>query len=311
MTQTLEAEAEETIIRSDVRNVAIVAHVDHGKTTLVDQMLRQSGLFRSEELDKLKGGQHGLIFDSNDQERERGITILAKNCALQYGDYKINLIDTPGHADFGGEVERTLGMADGCLLLVDAAEGPLPQTRFVLKKAFDAGLKPIVVVNKVDRPDARPTEVLNMVYDLFIDVGADDDMLDFPFLYASGRDGWATDKLGEKGETIKPIFDLIIEKVPGPSVKPTAPLQMLVSNIEWSDYVGRIAVGRIYSGSVKRGERVTLMKRDKNVVDQVEKLLVFDKLGKREVEQVSAGEVAAIIGLDEVEIGDTIAALDA
>ncbi|MGL5096621.1 MAG: translational GTPase TypA, partial [Planctomycetia bacterium] len=311
MTQTLEAEAEETIIRSDVRNVAIVAHVDHGKTTLVDQMLRQSGLFRSEELDKLKGGQHGLIFDSNDQERERGITILAKNCALQYGDYKINLIDTPGHADFGGEVERTLGMADGCLLLVDAAEGPLPQTRFVLKKAFDAGLKPIVVVNKVDRPDARPTEVLNMVYDLFIAVGADDDMLDFPFLYASGRDGWATDKLGEKGETIKPIFDLIIDKVPGPTVKPTAPLQMLVSNIEWSDYVGRIAVGRIYSGSVKRGERVTLMKRDKNVVDQVEKLLVFDKLGKREVEQVSAGEVAAIIGLDEVEIGDTIAALDA
>src|SRR5262245_18854269 len=202
--------------RNDIRNVAIIAHVDHGKTTLVDEMLRQSGLFRHEELDRLAGGQHGLIMDSNDLERERGITILAKNCAFKIGDIKVNLIDTPGHADFGGEVERVLKMADGAFVLVDAAEGPLPQTRFVLRKAFACGLKPIVVINKIDRPDARPETVLNQVFDLFIELGADDETADFPIIYASGRNGIASKELDTFKETAKdlgPLYEAILEKV--------------------------------------------------------------------------------------------------
>src|SRR5215468_3507393 len=234
--------------RVDVRNVAIIAHVDHGKTTLVDQMMRQSGLFRDSELDKLMGGQHGLILDSNDLERERGITILAKNIALKVGGTKINIIDTPGHADFGGEVERVLKMADGALLLVDAAEGPLPQTRFVLRKAFECGLRPIVVINKIDRPDARPTEVLNAVFDLFADLGADDATLDFPTIYASGRQGIATPDLAVGGTDLRPLMDAILKHVPPPEVDPDGPLQMLVVTLDWSDYVGRIAVGRIVAG---------------------------------------------------------------
>src|SRR6516165_7117170 len=212
--------------RADIRNVAIIAHVDHGKTTLVDQMLRQSGLFRTEELDRLAGGQHGLILDSNDLERERGITILAKNIALQVGGTKINIIDTPGHADFGGEVERVLKMADGALLLVDAAEGPLPQTRFVLRKAFECGLRPIVVINKIDRPDARPTEVLNAVFDLFVELDADDATLDFPTIYASGREGIATTDLAVPPTDLRPLMDAILRHVPPPAVDPNAPLQM-------------------------------------------------------------------------------------
>src|SRR5271168_4301186 len=204
--------------RNDLRNVAIIAHVDHGKTTLVDQMMRQSGLFRSEELDRLAGGQHGLILDSNDLERERGITILAKNIALTVNGTKINIIDTPGHADFGGEVERVLKMADGCLLLVDAAEGPLPQTRFVLRKAFESGLRPIVVINKIDRPDARPVDVLNAVFDLFVDLDADDATLDFPTIYASGRDGISTPDLNIPAVNLRPLFDVILNKVPPPEV---------------------------------------------------------------------------------------------
>src|SRR5438477_7419821 len=204
--------------RTDIRNVAIIAHVDHGKTTLVDNMLRQSGLFRMEELDRLAGGQHGLILDSNDLERQRGITILAKNIAFKLGDTKVNLIDTPGHADFGGEVERVLKMADGCFLLVDAAEGPLPQTRFVLRKAFDCGLRPIVVINKIDRPDARPTDVLNAVFDLFVDLDADEATLDFPTIYASGRDGIATTDLDIPAKDLRPLFDVILSKVPPPEV---------------------------------------------------------------------------------------------
>src|SRR5579884_2043428 len=200
--------------RTDLRNVAIIAHVDHGKTTLVDNMLRQSGQFRQEELDRLVGGQHGLILDSNDLERERGITILAKNIAIKLGGTKVNIIDTPGHADFGGEVERVLKMADGALLLVDAAEGPLPQTRFVLRKAFEVGLRPIVVINKIDRPDARPVEVLNSVFDLFVELGADDATLDFPTIYASGRDGIATTDLSIPPENLKPLFEAIIRHVP-------------------------------------------------------------------------------------------------
>src|SRR5437660_5201662 len=213
--------------RSDIRNVAIIAHVDHGKTTLVDEMLRQSGLFRKEELEKLEGGQHGLILDSNDLERERGITILAKNIAIQVGDIKLNLIDTPGHADFGGEVERVLKMADGCLLLVDAAEGVMPQTRFVLRKAFECGLRPIVVINKIDRPDARAHDVLNGVFDLFAELDADDATLDFPTIYASGRQGVATTDLAVPPRDIRPLFDAILQHVPPPEVEPAAPLQML------------------------------------------------------------------------------------
>src|SRR6478736_1916906 len=223
--------------RNDIRNVAIIAHVDHGKTTLVDEMMRQSGLFRREELDRLAGGQHGLILDSNDLERERGITILAKNIALTVAGTKINIIDTPGHADFGGEVERVLKMADGCLLLVDAAEGPLPQTRFVLRKAFECKLRPIVVINKIDRPDARPNEVLNAVFDLFAELDADDATLDFPTIYAAGRQGVATPDLKIPAENLKPLFDAILQHVPTPEVEPDKPLQMLVVTLDWSDYV--------------------------------------------------------------------------
>src|SRR5256714_3162110 len=253
--------------RQDIRNVAIIAHVDHGKTTLVDQMMRQSGLFRQEELDRLAGGQHGLILDSNDLERERGITILAKNIALQLGDTKINIIDTPGHADFGGEVERVLKMADGCLLLVDAAEGPLPQTRFVLRKAFECGLRPIVVVNKIDRPDARPTEVLNAIFDLFVELDADDATLDFPTIYASGREGIATTDLAVPATDIRPLYDAILKHVPPPEVAPDAPLQMLVVTLDYSDYVGRIGIGPVVAGKIQKGQRVALLKHDGRRID--------------------------------------------
>src|SRR5271157_6000509 len=240
--------------RSDIRNVAIIAHVDHGKTTLVDEMMRQSGLFRASELERLAGGQHGLILDSNDLERERGITILAKNIALQVGGTKVNIIDTPGHADFGGEVERVLKMADGALLLVDAAEGPLPQTRFVLRKAFECGLKPIVVINKIDRSDARPVEVLNAVFDLFVDLDADDATLDFPTIYASGREGIATTDLAVTPVNLHPLLDAILKYVPTPEVDPAAPLQMLAVSLEYSDYVGRIAIGRVMAGKIRKGQ---------------------------------------------------------
>ncbi len=293
--------------RNDIRNVAIIAHVDHGKTTLVDNMLRQSGLFRMEELDRLVGGQHGLIMDSNDLERERGITILAKNCAFRIGDVKVNLIDTPGHADFGGEVERILKMADGAFVLVDAAEGPLPQTRFVLRKAFAEGLKPIVVINKIDRPDARPTEVLNAVFDLFIELGADDATADFPIIYASGKKGVASRDVSVPGTDLKPLYDAILEYVPPPEVKPDDPLQMLVLNIMHSEFVGRIGIGRIYAGSVKKGQKVTIVKRDgKKVDDTVVQILEFDRLARVEVPECSAGDICCLVGLDGVDIGDTV-----
>ncbi|MFO0879940.1 MAG: translational GTPase TypA [Gemmataceae bacterium] len=294
--------------REDIRNVAIIAHVDHGKTTMVDKMLYQSGLFRSEELDKLAGGQHGLILDSNDLERERGITILAKNIAFKIGDTKVNLMDTPGHADFGGEVERVLKMADGVFLLVDAAEGPLPQTRFVLRKAFATGLKPIVVINKIDRPDARAPEVLNQVYDLFIELGADDATIDFPVIYASGRQGVASTDLAVPGKDLGPLYKAILEHVPAPEVQPDLPLQMLVLNIDHSEFVGRIAIGRIFSGKVKKGQRVAIMKRDGSRVDDtVVQVLEFDRLGRNEVAELGAGDICALVGLEEVDIGDTVA----
>ncbi len=297
--------------RNDIRNLAIIAHVDHGKTTLVDMMLRQSGQYRSEELDKLVSGQHGLIMDSNDLERERGITILAKNCALMIGTTKVNLMDTPGHADFGGEVERVLKMADGVCLLVDAAEGPLPQTRFVLRKAFADGLRPIVVINKIDRPDARPGEVLNMVFDLFIELGADDATLDFPVVYASGRQGIATRDLNVPGTDLKPLFDAILEYIPAPDVDADAPLQMLVVSLEKSNFVGRIGVGRIMAGKVKKGQRVALLKRDgKRINDTVVQVLEFDRLSRVEVPESSAGDICMLVGLEEVDIGDTVADID-
>jgi GTP-binding protein len=298
--------------RNDLRNVAVIAHVDHGKTTLVDQMLRQSGLFRSEELDKLVGGQHGLIMDSFDQERERGITILAKNCAIRLGDVKVNLIDTPGHADFGGEVERILKMADGAFLLVDAAEGPLPQTRFVLRKAFAAGLKPIVIINKIDRPDARVDEVHSQVFDLFIELGADDETANFPVIYASGRAGVATTDMAVEPKDLKPLFDAILEKVPAPEADPDAPLQMQVMALQYSDYVGKIAVGRVFAGRIKKNQKVTVVKQKdgSTFTDTVVQVLEFDRLGRREVDEIWAGDVCAIVGIDDADIGDTICELD-
>jgi GTP-binding protein len=294
--------------RNDIRNVAIIAHVDHGKTTLVDEMLRQSGLFRVGELDKLAGGQHNLILDSNDLERERGITILAKNIAFTIGDTKVNLMDTPGHADFGGEVERVLKMADGAFLLVDAAEGPLPQTRFVLRKAFACGLRPIVVINKIDRPDARPAEVLNAVFDLFVELGADDATLDFPIIYASGRQGIATTDLSVPAKDLHPLYDAILQHVPPPEVKPDDPLQMLVLAIDHSEYVGRIGIGRIVAGKIRKGQKVALLKRDgKHIDDVVVQLLEFDRLGRKEAQEVGAGDICCVVGLDDVDIGDTIA----
>ncbi len=299
-----------------IRNVAIIAHVDHGKTTLVDQLLYQSGMFRQEDLDKLAGGEHGLIMDSNPLERERGITILSKNCAIYYTDrkkneYKINIIDTPGHADFGGEVERVLKMADGVLLLVDAFEGPMPQTRFVLTKALENKLRPIVVINKVDRPNSRPDDVVNEVFDLLVQLGADGEALDFPIIYASGREGWATTDLQKKTNNLQAIFNAIIKSVPPPKAIPDAPLQILVTNQEYSDYVGRIAIGRVFAGEISEGQKVTVI--DKNGVHTLQKIMQlhqFHGLGRKQVSSVQAGDICAISGLDPINIGDTIACPD-
>jgi GTP-binding protein len=288
--------------RTDLRNVAIIAHVDHGKTTLVDQLLRQSGRFRESEL------RGDCILDSNDLERERGITILAKNIAFQMGDIKVNLIDTPGHADFGGEVERVLKMADGAFLLVDAAEGPLPQTRFVLRKAFACGLKPIVIINKIDRPDAQPNDTLNKVFDLFIELDADDATLEFPVIYASGRQGIATNDLAVPGKDIKPLYEAILKHVPPPEADAAAALQMLVVNLDHSDYLGRIAVGRVVAGKIKKGQRVAVIQHDNQThEDTVAQLFEFDRLGRKEADEIQAGDICAVVGLEEVEIGDTIA----
>ncbi len=288
--------------RFDIRNIAIIAHVDHGKTTLVDCLLKSSGQFRESQL------QGDCILDSNDQERERGITILAKNIALMYGDIKINIIDTPGHSDFGGEVERVLRMADGVLLLVDAFEGPRPQTRFVLKKALEIGLQPIVVVNKIDRHDARPQEVLTETFDLFVELGADDKTLDFPYVFASGRAGYATLDPTIPSDNIKPLLDTIVRCIPGPLTNPTGPFQMMVTSLAYSEFVGRIATGRIVSGTIKPGQKVVLMKAGGvKFAQQVVAVEVFDKLGRTAVPEGTAGDIVALTGLDKPEIGDTVA----
>jgi len=287
--------------RTDIRNVAIIAHVDHGKTTLVDCLLRQSGQFRASQL----SGER--ILDSNDLERERGITILAKNIAVEWAGTKINIIDTPGHADFGGEVERVLRMADGALVLVDAAEGPMPQTRFVLSKALECRLRPVVVVNKIDRPDARPHEVLDEVLGLFLELGADDDLADFPFVYASAREGFASHDPAVREGTMAPLLDLVLAKIPGPLVDEAAPLRMLVTTLDWSDYVGRIAIGRVESGVLRKGATLARSTAAGGLVPaRAVAVQVFDKLGRLDVEEATAGDIAAVSGIEDVEIGDTI-----
>ncbi len=305
---------------ASLRNVAIIAHVDHGKTTLVDQLIYQSGMYRNEQLNKLAGGQHGLILDSSDLERERGITITSKNCAVQYQSptgemYRINLIDTPGHADFGGEVERVLGMASGILLLVDAYEGPMPQTRFVLQKSLEHGLRPVLVVNKVDRPDARPVAVVDEVFDLLVDLDAPDEALDFPVLYASAKEGWATgdlaslDDRANRSQTMVPLLDAIVEHVPPPQGRDAdAPLQMQVTTIDYSEFVGRIAIGRIAAGRLQKRQAVAVVDREGVVARrQVSQLLSFEGLDRVEVDEVRAGDLCAVVGLEPIEIGDTIA----
>ncbi len=288
-------------IRENIRNVAIIAHVDHGKTTLVDMLLRQSGVFRSNE--KLTE----RVMDSNDLEREKGITILSKNTAVQYGETRINIVDTPGHADFGGEVERVLKMVDGVLLLVDAFEGAMPQTRFVLRKALALHLKPIVVINKIDRKDARPDEVINEIFDLFVELGADDDALDFPVVYASSREGYAMNNLDEPRDNLLPLFECIMKNVPPPEGKPAAPLQFLVSSLEYDNFIGRIAVGRVERGTIRRDQQAVVMKRDgtqQNV--KINVLQSFSGLKHVDVQEASIGEIICVSGIGDITIGETI-----
>ncbi len=287
---------------ANIRNVAIIAHVDHGKTTLVDQMLRASGQFREAQL---KGER---ILDSNDLERERGITILAKNIAIRYKDIKINLIDTPGHADFGGEVERVLKMADGCFLVVDAFEGPMPQTRFVLRKAFEFGLLPVVVINKMDRPDARPMDVHSEVLDLFIELGADEKALEFPTVYASAINGWASLDPNERPGNVHALFDAILEHVPAPEVDAEAPVQMLVTTLDYNDYVGKIGIGRVYAGTLRTNQPITMIcRKGTHVRGRIGELYIFDGLGRQKTDQVTAGDICAVVGVEDIEIGNTIA----
>lgn len=289
-----------------LRNIAIIAHVDHGKTTLVDAMFKQSGLFRAEqEVDD-------RLMDSMDLERERGITISAKNCSVLWNDTKINILDTPGHADFGGEVERALSMVDGAILLVDASEGPLPQTRFVLGKAFEAGLKIIVVINKIDRQDARIDEVLDEIYDLFIDLGADDDQIEFPVFYAIGKQGICKKELKDEGADLKPLFDAVVSEIPGPTHNEDEPFQMLVSDLGYSDYLGRLAVGKVINGSAKSNE--TLVRMGPEGIKQtlrVSKLQIYEGMGTKEVTVAEPGEIVVLSGVDDILIGDTICTKDA
>ncbi len=288
----------------NIRNIAIIAHVDHGKTTLVDKMLLAGHLFR----DNQSTGE--LILDNNDLERERGITILSKNVSIDYKGYKINIIDTPGHADFGGEVERVLNMADGCLLLVDAFEGPMPQTRFVLQKAIEIGLKPVVVINKVDKPNCRPDEVQEMVFDLMCNLDATEEQLDFPTIYGSAKNGWMSTDWQKPTENIIPLLDAIIEHIPAPETREGDP-QMLITSLDFSNYVGRIAVGRVHRGTLREGMEIGLSKRDGSVSRQkIKELHTFEGMGRKRVAEVSSGDICALVGLENFEIGDTVTLVD-
>ena len=286
---------------SSIRNIAIIAHVDHGKTTLVDAMLRQSGTFRSNETIVER------VMDSNELERERGITILAKNTAILYHDVKINIVDTPGHSDFGGEVERALKMVDGVMLLVDASEGPLPQTRYVLSKALEAKLPPILVINKIDRSDARPQEVLNEVYDLFIDLDAKEDQLDFPVLYTNAKAGTATSDVAVAGENLRPLFDAILTTIPLPTGDPAGPLQILVANLDYSDYLGRLAIARVFNGRMFTGEEVAIAKLDGSLhKTKITKLFSFSGLKRTDITETTLGDIIAVAGVEGITIGETI-----
>jgi len=291
---------------SNIRNIAIIAHVDHGKTTLVDAMLRQSGVFRANQelVDR--------VMDSNELERERGITILAKNTAVFYHEVKINIVDTPGHSDFGGEVERALNMVDGVMLLVDASEGPLPQTRYVLSKALESKLPPIVVINKIDRPDARPQEVLNEIYDLFIDLDAAEDQLDFPVLYTNARLGTASAEAEAPGLDLRPLFDAIVKTMPAPAGDPAAPLQILVANLDYSDYLGRLALARVFNGTLRTGDEVGIAKLDGALEKvRITKLFSFSGLNRVDIEQTELGDIVAIAGVAGITIGETITSAEA
>lgn len=284
-----------------IRNIAIIAHVDHGKTTLVDHMFKQSGLYRDNQ------EVEDRVMDSMDLERERGITIAAKNCSVIWNDVKINILDTPGHADFGGEVERALMMVDGVILLVDSSEGPLPQTRFVLKKALESRLPVIVVVNKIDRKDARPQEVLNEVYDLFIDLDANEEQIEFPVLYAIGREGIAQKTLEEKGKDLSVLFDTILNNIPGPEYDPNEPFQMIVADLNYSDYLGRLAIGKVVNGSVKQNAELVCINEDNETLPlRVSKIQVYQGLTYKEVPEISPGDIAILSGIEDVHIGDTI-----
>ena len=288
-------------MNSSIRNIAIIAHVDHGKTTLVDAMLRQSGTFRSNETLVER------VMDSNELERERGITILAKNTAILYHDVKINIVDTPGHSDFGGEVERALKMVDGVMLLVDASEGPLPQTRYVLGKALEAQLPPILVINKIDRSDARPQEVLNEVYDLFIDLDAKEEQLDFPVLYSNAKSGTASSDIKGGGENLQPLFDAIINTIPAPQGDPTGPLQILVANLDYSDYLGRLAIARVINGTMRTGEEVAIAKLDGSFQKtKITKLFSFSGLKRTDTTETTLGDIIAVAGVEGITIGETI-----
>lgn len=288
-------------MQQNIRNIAIIAHVDHGKTTLVDKMLLAGHLFRENQ----NAGE--LILDNNDLERERGITILSKNVSINYKGYKINIIDTPGHADFGGEVERVLNMADGCLLLVDAFEGPMPQTRFVLQKAIQMGLKPVVVINKVDKPNCRPSEVQEMVFDLMFSLDATEEQLDFPTIYGSAKNGWMSMDWEKPTDNILPVLDAIIEHIPAPQTL-EGDAQMLITSLDFSNYVGRIAIGRVHRGTVRENMDVALIKKDGSIVKQrIKELHTFEGMGRKKVDHVDSGDICALVGIEGFEIGDTIA----
>lgn len=292
-------------MNSSIRNIAIIAHVDHGKTTLVDAMLRQSGAFRSNEVVAER------VMDSNDLERERGITILAKNTAIFYHDIKINIVDTPGHSDFGGEVERALKMVDGVMLLVDASEGPLPQTRYVLSKALEAGLPPVLVINKIDRPDARPQEVLNEVYDLFIDLDAKEEQLGFPVLYTNAKAGIASAHANNLGADLQPLFEAILQHIPAPRGDYSGALQIQVANLDYSDYLGRLAIARVFNGTLKNGEEVAIAKRDGSIQPvKITKLFSFSGLKRVDIEQTELGDIVAVAGVTGITIGETITGIE-